>query len=52
MESIKSTVGNKQTVVILMHDAGDKITTYETLPDIIKFLRENGYNFKNIYDIL
>ena len=52
MESIKNTVGNKQTVVILMHDAGDKISTYETLPDIINFLREKGYKFKTIYDIL
>ena len=52
IESIKNTVGNKQTVVILMHDAGTKISTYEALPDIIKYLRENGYSFKNIYDIL
>ena len=52
IEGIKNTVGNKQTVVILMHDAGTKISTYEALPDIIKYLRENGYSFKNIYDIL
>lgn len=52
IESIKNTVGNKQTVVILMHDAGNKILTYEVLPDIIKILKENGYIFKNIYDIL
>lgn len=35
-----------------MHDAGNKTLTYETLPDIINYFRENGYIFKTIYDIL
>ena len=52
MENIIKTVGEKKSVVILMHDAGDKISTYETLPEIIKYLREKGYKFQNIYDIL
>ncbi len=52
MQSIIDTVGQKQSVVILMHDAYDKILTYETLPDVIKYLRDNGYTFKNLYDIL
>ena len=49
---VKETIGTKNSVVILMHDAGDKILTYEILPELIGFLREQGYNFKNIYDIL
>ena len=39
-------------MVILMHDSSDKILTYEMLPDLIHYLKEKGYSFKNIYDIL
>lgn len=46
------TVGDKNSVVILMHDAGDKILTYEALPEIIKYLKEQGYSFKNFYSII
>ncbi len=52
MKNITETVGTKNSVVILMHDAGDKILTYETLPDIIKYLKDNNYVFKSLYDIL
>ena len=52
MQNIIGTVGQKHSVVILMHDAADKILTYETLPDVLQYLRDNGYNFKNLYDIL
>lgn len=48
----KDTVGNKNAVVILMHDAGDKILTYEALPEIISYLREQGYTFKNFYSVI
>lgn len=46
------TVGSKNSVVILMHDAGDKILTYEALPEIIAYLREQGYVFKNFYSVI
>lgn len=52
MQYLKETIGNKQTVVILMHDAGDKTLTYEMLPEVIAYLREQGYSFKNFYDII
>lgn len=52
MQNVIDTVGQKQSVVILMHDSYDKILTYETLTDVIKYLRDNGYSFKNLYDIL
>lgn len=52
LENVKKTVGQKNVVVILMHDAGDKILTYEVLPEIISYLREQGYTFKNFYDIM
>lgn len=51
-QNVVDTVGEKKNVVILMHDAADKILTYETLPDVIQYLRDNGYQFKTIYDIL
>ena len=52
MQNLIHTVGDKKNVVILMHDAGDKILTYETLPDVINYLREKGYTFKNFYSIM
>ena len=52
IENIVTSVGNKKVVVILMHDAGDKILTYETLPEIIQYLRDQGYTFKNFYSIM
>lgn len=52
LQSVIDTVGEKNTVVILMHDAGDKILTYEVLPEVIAYLREKGYAFKNFYDIM
>jgi len=52
LQSIIDTSKDKQNLVILMHDSADKILTYETLPDVIKYLRDNGYKFKTLYDIL
>lgn len=51
-DNVVLSVGEKQNVVILMHDASDKILTYEVLPDIIEYLKDNGYVFKTIYDII
>lgn len=51
-EKLIETTNGKNTVVILMHDAGDKILTYELLPQIIQYLREEGYTFKNFYSII
>lgn len=52
MNSLKKTVGNRNNVVVLMHDAADKQLTYETLEDVILYLKEKGYEFKNIYDLI
>lgn len=52
LQNVIDTAGTKQSLVILMHDAADKILTYETLPDVINYLRQNGYTFMNLYDIL
>ena len=52
LQNILDTAGEKDSVVILMHDSNDKILTYETLKDIISYFRNQGYVFENIYDIL
>ena len=46
------TIQNQSSVVLLMHDAADKILTYEVLPEIISYCRENGYEFRNLYDVI
>ena len=52
LQNVIDTIGDKKSVVILMHDSYDKILTYETLPIIIQYLRDNGFEFKTLYDIL
>ena len=52
LQNAIDTVGDKDTVVILMHDASDKILTYETLQDLIDYLKEQGFVFKTIYDVI
>ena len=52
MNYVETTMGNKNSVVILMHDTGTKKSTYELLPQLIQALKEKGYVFENIYDIL
>ena len=52
LESLHETVGEKNVVVLLMHDSSSKILTYEALPEVITFFRDNGYNFKTLYDVL
>ena len=49
---LKETIEGKNSVVILMHDAGDKVKTYNALPRIIEYLKQEGYEFKTFYDIL
>lgn len=52
LQNVIDTIGDKQSVIILMHDSADKILTSEMLPDLIHYLKEKGYSFKNIYDII
>lgn len=49
---LQETTQNRNSVVILMHDAPAKKVTAEALPQIISYLREQGYEFKNFYDII
>ena len=52
MQTFYDTVEGKNSVVLLMHDAADKILTYECLPEMIKYFRDNGYTFQNLYDVI
>lgn len=45
---LKKTVGEKEDVVILMHDAPAKGVTAKTLPDVLDYLIECGYQFDTL----
>lgn len=49
---LQQTVSDKNSVIILMHDAQAKKVTAEALPQIISCLKEQGYEFKNFYEII
>lgn len=52
IKNLKNTTKGKNSIVVLMHDAPNKSLTAETLPDVITYLKEQGYTFKNLYDII
>ena len=52
MNNLQKTTQNKNSIVILMHDAQAKKVTADTLPEIISYLKEQGYEFKSFYDII
>jgi len=52
MKNLKETCKGKNSIVVLMHDAPNKDLTAQTLPDVISYLKEQGYSFKSLYDIL
>ncbi len=52
MNNLISTVGTKNSVVILMHDAATKQLTADMLPQVLNYLIEQGYTFKTFYDVI
>ena len=48
VKRLKDTAKGKNNIVILMHDAGAKKTTVEALPEIIDYLKNEGYEFMAI----
>lgn len=52
MQNLKETSKGKKSLVILMHDAPNKDLTAKTLPDVIKYLKDQGYSFQNMYDVI
>lgn len=52
LTEIDKTVGKRQSVVVLMHDAGNKQTTADALPSIISYFRDREFEFENFYSII
>ena len=52
LNNIKKNVKEKGNIVLLMHDSSSKILTYETLEEVIKYLKDEGYKFDNFYNIM
>lgn len=45
LERLKATVKNKSNVVLLLHDSATKQATAQTLPEVIEYLKSEGYEF-------
>lgn len=52
MNNLKKSCKNKNTLVVLMHDTKDVSDSSSVLKDSIKYLKEQGYEFKNFYNLL
>lgn len=52
LDNLKITTQGKNIVVVLMHDSSTKSITHETLMDVISYLREQGYEFGDLYELL
>ena len=52
LKNLKETLNGWDNVVLLMHDAPDKKITYESLDEVIEYLKKEGYKFENIYDLI
>lgn len=48
IENVKETSKGKNKIVILMHDISTKETTVQALPQIIEYLKSQGYSFKTL----
>lgn len=51
MKEFNDTRSKDRNLIVLMHDAGDKKYTPETLRQVIKTLKDEGYTFHNFYEI-
>lgn len=52
LNNLKKSSKNKGTLVILMHDTSDVNDTPSILKESIDYLKEQGYEFRNFYDLL
>ena len=52
LNNLKKSCKNKNTLVILMHDTKDVSNSSLVLEDSIKYLKSEGYTFKNFYDLI
>ena len=49
---LNKTVPKHNSIVVLMHDAGNKTATAKALPTIIQYFRDRGFEFENFYSII
>ena len=52
MQTLQRTTKGKNSIVLLMHDAKAKKTTAETLPQVIEYFKNQGFEFETFYDVL
>lgn len=52
LKNVKKYTTDKGNIVVLMHDSSSKILTYETLTEVINYLKDEGYSFDNFYNIM
>ena len=52
MYNLQKTAGGKKSVVLLMHDSAAKKITVDTLPQVIEYFKNQGYEFKTFNDVL
>lgn len=50
-KELKKTYIDPNTAIVLMHDGQSNSTTPKALPTVIKYFKENGYEFKNFGDV-
>ncbi|KNY29342.1 polysaccharide deacetylase family protein [Pseudobacteroides cellulosolvens] len=48
VENIVKSIEGKDKVIVLMHDSSGKETTIESLPEVIRLLKDKGYVFKTL----
>lgn len=51
IQEMINTKNNQNSIILLMHDANDKQQTVDALPEIIQYFKNEGYTFKNFYEI-
>ena len=51
LNNFKKSSKNKDTLVVLMHDTTDVSNSSSVLKDTILYLKNQGYTFKNFYDL-
>ena len=51
LQRLRETTQGKQSIVVLMHDSPLKSVTADSLSQIIAYLRNEGYEFMNFYDL-
>ena len=52
LNNLKQSSKNKNTLVVLMHDTKDVNDSSFVLKDSISYLKSQGYEFRNFYDLL